>query len=90
MKTVSGYDLTHDPKLPTVFLFSLGSEMDARTVTGRSGRMINQEIYELGWHMPDPEQLKDLKSVRIEVDLDDASKEIRSLMINDDCHGFFL
>lgn len=84
MKTVYGYDLTYDPKLPTLFLYSLGSEMDARTVTGRSGRMINQEIYELGWHMPDPEQLNNLKSVRIEVDLDNASEEIRSLMVSDE------
>lgn len=84
LKAVYGCNLTYDPKLPTMFLFSLGSEMDARTVTGRSDRMINQEIYELGWHMPDPEKLKDLKSVRVEVDLEDASEEIRALMVSDE------
>ncbi len=79
-----GYELQLDPKLSTILLFGLGSEMDARTVSARAEQLINQELYELGRHMPDPKELEKIKKVSFLLDLSDEGDEISELMNNDE------
>ena len=87
-----GYELEFDPKLSTVFLFGLGSHMDARSAHSQSGRMIKSELYEFGRHVPDSQDLSRLEKIRFEVALpeDDETRRLlqaegrtRVLMIAD-------
>ena len=66
-----GIDINIDTKIPYALLFSIGASADARTVKGRSGAFIYQELYELFRLVnapTNPYDINNIKSIEITMD----------------------
>ncbi len=66
----------------TALLLAEGAAADARTVSSRARTFFNDELYEL-LRLIQGEKTEELEQIRITVDLERASKEIRSLFYPD-------
>lgn len=84
IKNDYGYDVTYDSKLPLLFLFHHGVNMDARIATRQSDKFIKNELFELSRQLESHPQLLDsVESLRFDLDIasKDISDEIKDLFV---------
>lgn len=80
-----GYQVSFDRRLPLLFLFNQGGNMDARIASRQSSKFLKKELFELVRQMEShPGLLDNVSSLRFEIDLDhkDVSEEIKTLFMN--------
>jgi len=78
-----GYEMEIDDVIPSVLLYSQTSGMDARNMAAQSVKILKNEIFELGRHVPDLDNSLDrLEKITINVDFNNAKPEIKELFEN--------
>ncbi|MBO7564349.1 MAG: AAA family ATPase, partial [Clostridiales bacterium] len=83
MKAEYDCDVDYTEKLPLLFLFNRGSEIDARIASGHSGNFLKKEIYELIRQLESRDNDQDVSSIYFDVDWDSADSELKPLFEND-------
>lgn len=80
-----GIKIEVDPKVTTAMIFSEGGHADARTVKGKTLTFFHEELYEflrLFSSEKHSGKVEDLKSIRIDVELDGNDAEASKLFVN--------
>ncbi|MCR5675782.1 MAG: AAA family ATPase [Lachnospiraceae bacterium] len=74
--------VSYTPKLPLLFLYNRGSEIDARIASGKSGNFLKKEIYELMRQLENRTEKSEISSIRFDVDWDGMDGELKPLFEN--------
>ena len=84
MSELYGCQVSYTNKLPLLFLYNRGSEIDARVATNQSSNFLKREIYELSRQLENYKAAdKNINSIYFDVEWDDVDKELMKLFVND-------
>ena len=89
IQSETGLDIQIQDQVYSALLFSEGGDVDARTIRSRSETFINDELYELLRLIATDKvktSIENVEKVKISVDLEGASPEIRSLFEKETSH----
>ncbi len=75
--------VSYSPKLPLLFLYNRGSEIDARIASGQSGNFLKKEIYELVRQLEKRHGDKKITSLLFDVEWEEADSELKPLFENE-------
>ena len=76
--------ISYSSKLPLLFLYNQGSEIDARVATNQSSNFLKREIYELGRQLENYKAAdKNIKSIYFDVEWSGVDAELMKLFVND-------
>ena len=79
-----GYTVTYDVKLPLLFLYHWGGELDGRIASGQSANFIKNEIYELARQIHNTtEEQRRIESIHLDIDKH-MDEELKRLFTNSD------
>lgn len=78
-----GCTISYSTKLPLLFLYNRGSDIDARVASGQSGNFLKGEIYELLRQLENRKTGGKIKSIDFDIDWSGMSDELRSLFVNE-------
>lgn len=80
-----GYQMTYDPALLSLLLFTQGTEPDARQLSSQSMMILKNELFEFGrLAMDQNTSLQNLKTLRYRMEMPKEGEETRSLFVNDE------
>ena len=86
-----GYKVSYSDGLSKLFLYSQGSELDARVATVQGSNMLKREIFELSKHLNvNRDKSEVVDSIRLSLDLQGVSEEIKSLFNNNGNTSFLV
>lgn len=84
MGELYGCQVSYSSKLPLLFLYNRGSQIDARVATNQSSNFLKREIYELGRQLENYKAVdKSIKSIYFDVEWDGLDQELMKLFVND-------
>lgn len=80
-----GYQVTYDPALLSLLLFTQGTEPDARQLSSQSMMILKNELFEFGRLAVDQNiSLQRLRRLRYRMELPKEGEETRDLFVNDE------
>ncbi len=75
--------ISYSPKLPMLFLFNKGSELDARVASEQSANFLKGELYELIRQLENRKKKSRIRSIHFDLDWDGMDDELKKLFICD-------